>query len=43
MVEEVALTVDNGLRYPQYGLKALLDVANEPLRFLQLRRELLVR
>ena len=43
VLEEVALAVDNRLRYAQDRLEPLLNVADQPFRFLQLRGELLVR
>ena len=43
VLEEAALALDDGLRHAQDRLEALLHVADQPLGFLQLRRELLVR
>src|SRR5262245_15122348 len=41
VLEEVALPVDDGLRYAKYRFEPLLHVLDEPLRFLQLTRKLL--
>ena len=43
VLEEMALAVDDRLRYAQDCLEPLLDVADQPFRFLQLRGKLLVR
>ena len=43
MLEEAALALDDRLRDPQDRLEPLLHVADQPLGFLQLRRELLRR
>jgi hypothetical protein len=43
MVEKMPLAVDDRLRHSQDSFESLLDVANQPFRLLQLRRELLVR
>src|SRR3984893_18991249 len=43
MVEKMPLAVDDRLRHPQDGFESLLDVANQLFRFLELRRELLIR
>src|SRR5206468_9548847 len=43
MFEEPPLPVDDRLRYAKDRLEPLLDVADQPFRFLQLRGELLVR
>ena len=43
MLEESALPLDDGLGDAQDRIEALLDVADQPLGFLQLRRKLLVR
>ena len=41
VLQEVALAVNDGLRHAQYGFEALLHVLDQPLRFLQLRIQLL--
>src|SRR6185295_849677 len=38
VLEEVALAVDDRLRYAQDGVEALLHVLDQPARLLQLRR-----
>ena len=38
MLKELFLALDNGLRYPQDGVKALLHVLDHPARLLQLLR-----
>ena len=43
MLEEMTLAIDDGLRDAQNRLEALLHVADQPFRFLQLRCELLIR
>ena len=40
VLEELALAVDNGLRDAMDGVEALLDVLDQPARFLHLRRHL---
>ena len=42
VLEKMALAVDDGLRHPQNGVEPLLDVLDEPARFLQLAGELLM-
>ena len=42
VLEEVALPVDDGLRYAQDRIEPLLHVLDEPARFLQLAGELLM-
>src|SRR6266478_3859454 len=43
MVKKMPLAVYDRLRHPEDGFESLLDVANQPFRLLQLRRELLIR